>query len=62
MVQTLLKTKEYSGKYIALESFNSYVVIASGGNPKEVYNEALRKGYENPVISYVPIEGMVQIY
>jgi len=62
MVQTLLKTNNYSGKYVALESFQSHTVIASGTNPKEVHEEAVRKGCENPVISYVPMEGMVQIY
>jgi len=29
MVQTLLKTNNYSGKYVALESFQSHTVIAS---------------------------------
>ncbi|MBU1785243.1 MAG: hypothetical protein KKG95_07910 [Candidatus Omnitrophica bacterium] len=62
MVLTLLKTKSYSGEYVALESFENHNVIASGANPKEVYKEALSKGCKNPVISYVPVEGMVQIY
>lgn len=62
MVQTLLKTKGYSGKYVALEGFGKHTVISSGTNPKEVYEEAVRKGCKSPVISYVPIEGMVQIY
>ena len=62
MVQTLLKTKEYSGKYVALKSFESHAVVASGGNPSEVYKKALDRGCKNPVITYVPVEGMVQIY
>ncbi len=62
MVQTLLKTKDYSGKYVALDGFGSHAVIASGSNANEVYKEAIRKGCKNPVITYVPVKGMVQIY
>jgi hypothetical protein len=51
-----------NGKYIATESFESKKVIASGKDIVEVYNDAKRKGVEEPVISYVPKKGTICIY
>ena len=62
MVQTLLKTKDYGGKYVALKNFKSHTVVASGTNPNDVYKKALDAGCKDPVITYVPVKGMVQIY
>lgn len=62
MVQTILKTSSYNGKYVALKSFADHSVIASGTSPKEVYEKAQKKGVKDPVISFIPTKDMVQIY
>jgi hypothetical protein len=53
---------KYSGKYIATESFESKKVVASGTDIVEVYNDAKKKGVEEPVISYIPKKGTICIY
>jgi len=62
MAQTLIKEKKYNGRYVAIEDFDNNVVIGSGDNPNEAYEAAVKKGYSNPVILYVPVKDMVQIY
>jgi hypothetical protein len=62
MEKVLLKTKEYSGMYVAIEDPNNTTVIAYGQNPADVYMEAQKKGFEAPTIVYVPAEESVHIY
>ena len=62
MSQVLLKDKKYAGKYVAIEDFGYEKVIASGESPQDVYAKAVGKGYKDPVIFFVPLENMVQIY
>lgn len=62
MEQSLIKEKKYNGKYVAMEDFNSATVISDGSDPKEVYEKAVKKGYSSPVIIFVPVKDMVQIY
>jgi hypothetical protein len=62
MGQTLIKETKYNGRYVALEDFGSNIVVASGDNPKDAYEIAVKKGYSSPVILYVPVKNMVQIY
>ena len=62
MEQILLKDKKYSGRYVALEDYDTQIVIADGKDPQEAYEIAVNKGFADPVILYVPVKGMVQIY
>jgi len=62
MALTLIKDKRYTGKYVALEDFGNTVVISSGETPQDVYEKAVQKGCKNPVIVYVPLKNLVQIY
>lgn len=62
MGNVLVKDEKYSGRFIALKDFNDNTVIVDGKNPKEVLDKAISKGYQNPVILFVPIKDMVQIY
>ena len=62
MAQTLIKDKRYLGKYVAMKDFEDTTIISSGRTPQEVYEEALHKGCKNPVIVFVPLKGMIQIY
>jgi len=62
VVQVLAKNDKYTGKYVAMKDFDKHTIVSSGSTPTEAYNKALKKGYNNPVITYVPEKGMVQIY
>jgi hypothetical protein len=62
MIQILTKNTKYDGKYVALKSFDKQVVIGKGSTPQEAYDKAISKGYSNPVITFIPAKGMVQIY
>ena len=59
------KTKNkacHTGKFIATESFNTKTVVACGSDPIKVRDRAVKKGYDSPVIVYVPDEKMYNIY
>ena len=60
--QTLIKEKKYSGCYVTIEDFDKGVVISSGKDPQNVYGEAVKKGYFEPVIAFIPSKDIVQIY
>ena len=62
MEQVLIKEGKYCGKYIAIKDLKQPVVIASGKDPKEVYEEAIKNNCSDPVIVFVPLKDMVQIY
>ena len=62
MIKTLLKSNAYNGKYVAFKDFNDTSLVGEGATPQEAYDQAIKKGSENPVITFVPIKGMVQIY
>jgi hypothetical protein len=62
MVQTLIKDSGYEGRYVALKSFDDSTVISSGTTPQEAYEKAVEKGFARPVLAFVPLKDMVQIY
>lgn len=62
MIKTLLKSSNYNGKYVAFKDFKDSSLVGEGTTPKEAYDQAIKKGSKNPVITFVPIKGMVQIY
>ena len=62
MDNTLIKDERYSGRFVALKSFDDKTVIADGKDPREVLEKSVKKGYKNPVILFVPVKDMVQIY
>jgi hypothetical protein len=62
MVQTLIKDSGYEGRYVALKSFEDSAVISDGITPQEAYEKAVKKGFANPVLVFVPLKDMVQIY
>lgn len=57
-----MKEKKYSGRYVALEDYDTHVIIADGKEPQEAYEAAVKKGCADPVIVHVPVKGMVHIY
>ena len=62
MTKTLIKSNNYNGRYVAMRDFGNHTIIADGSTPQEAYEKALKKGYESPVVTFVPLKGMVQIY
>ena len=62
MEQVLIKEKKYEGKYVALEDLDHPSPIADGTSPEVVYESAIKKGFTDPLIIYIPQGGMVQIY
>ena len=62
MEQVLIKENKYNGRYVATKDFGESAVIADGKDPKEVYDKAVKLGYSNPVILFIPAKDMVQIY
>jgi hypothetical protein len=62
MEQTLIKNKKYNGRYVAIKDFDDKTIIGDGKNPQEAYEKAVKKGYKDPVVLFVPIKNMVQIY
>jgi hypothetical protein len=62
MEQVLIKENKYNGRYVVIKDFGDSTVIADGKDPKEVYDKAVKQGYSNPVIFFIPAKDMVQIY
>jgi len=62
MIHTLVKDKKLEGKYIALPSLDDSTIVGVGESPATAYEQARSKGYDNPVITFVPTKDMVQIY
>lgn len=62
MVKTLMKSSAFNGKYVAMKNFSDHTVIGDGATPQEAYDKALKNGCKNPVVTFVPIKDMVQIY
>lgn len=60
--QVLCADKRYEGKHVALESFNSSKVIASGSDPVVVMSKARQKGYLNAVLAFIPEKDAVFVY
>lgn len=62
MEQTLIKESKYNGRYVAIRDFQDGTVISDGNSPQEAYEKAIEKGFNEPVILFVPYKDMVQIY
>ena len=62
MDNTLVKGERYGGRFVALKSFDDQTIIVEGKDPKETLDKATQKGFKTPVIVYVPVKDMVQIF
>jgi hypothetical protein len=62
MGQVFIEENKYNGSYVAIKDFGDSTVIADGKDPKEVYDKAVKQGYSNPVIVFIPAKDTVQIY
>jgi hypothetical protein len=62
MEQVLLNTENYNGRYGALRSFEDHTIVGAGDDPESALNDARAKGFDNPVLLYVPEREVVHIY
>lgn len=62
MGQVLIKENKYNGSYVVIKDFGDSAVIADGKDPKEAYDKAVKQGYSNPVILFIPAKDTIQIY
>ena len=62
MAYTLISERKYNGRYVAVKDFNDGTVVGDGKSPEEAYSRAKEKGFNEPVILFVPEKDMVQIY
>lgn len=52
--------EKYKGKWVALKE-DEQSVIASGENAKEVHTQALKKGFDMPIMLKIPLESLPYI-
>jgi len=62
MEQILLDTEKYNGRYVALKSFEDHTVVGVGDDPESALNDARAKGFDSPILLYVPEKEVVHIY
>ncbi|MFZ2658445.1 MAG: DUF5678 domain-containing protein [Victivallales bacterium] len=60
--RTLISSRRYAGKHVAVESFNSSRIVAAGNDPAKVLLLAREKGYKNAVLLFVPSKNMTFVY
>jgi hypothetical protein len=53
---------KYYGLYVAMPSFQDKNVVCSGKDILSVHKEAVRIGYKDPVVLYVPEKDTVLIF
>jgi hypothetical protein len=62
MERVLINTNEYNGRYVAIKSFDDFTTVGAGDVPETALKDAQLKGYDNPVLLYVPENEVVHIY
>ena len=62
MKKVLVNSDQYNGRYVAMKSFDDHTVIGVGEDPETAIKEALSKGFDNPVLLYIPEKEIVHIY
>jgi len=53
---------KYAGCFVAISSLEERKLISGGKDPKQVLDEAERKGYELPILFFVPPKDITYIY
>ncbi len=62
MCRGITANKKYAGKFVAMPSFNSRRVLASGRDPAHVREKAVRKGFQSPVVVFIPGHKMYCVF
>jgi hypothetical protein len=58
----LLNTKKYNGQYVAIKNPEDNTIVGAGKTPQEALNEAIKNGFNNPFLVYVPHDDLIHIY
>lgn len=62
MEKILIANEKFNGRYVAMKSFEDSTIVGSGDDPAQALKDAEEKGFEDPVVLYVPEKGLVHIY
>ncbi|MCK8603325.1 DUF5678 domain-containing protein [Desulfoferrobacter suflitae] len=62
MEKVLVTSEEYDGRYVAMKGFDDNTIVGVGDDPETALEDAAAKGYENPVLLYVPEKEVVHVY
>ncbi|HYA91593.1 MAG TPA: DUF5678 domain-containing protein [Thermodesulfobacteriota bacterium] len=62
MEKILVTTDEFNGRYVAMKSVDDNTIVGVGDNPEKALREAEGKGFENPILLYIPEKDLVHIY
>ena len=62
MEKILVSTDEFSGRYVAMKSFEDNTIVGVGDDPEKALKEAEAKGFKNPVLLYISEKDLVHIY
>jgi len=62
MKNVLIADEKYSGKYVVIKGLEDPVVISSSSDPKLAYDEAIKKGFKDFLLLFVPEKELVHIY
>ncbi len=59
---TATDAEKYRGMYVTLSSLEAREVISGGRDPGDVLAEAARKGFDMPLLVFIPDSDAVWIY
>ena len=62
MKNVLFKDEKFSGQYVAVKDLDNPIVISNGKDLSVVHAEALKKGYVDFLLLFVPEKDLVHIY
>lgn len=62
MEKVLVTTEEFNGRYVAMKDVDDNTIVGVGDDPEKALNDAVKKGFRNPVLLYIPERDIVHIY
>ena len=62
MEKVLVTTEEFNGRYVAMKDVDDNTIVGVGDDPEKALNDAVKKGFKNPVLLYIPERDIVHIY
>ena len=62
MEKILLQDEKYAGLYVALKSAEDSTVVGSAKDPEDALREAEKKGFQSPILFYVPKRNSIFIH
>jgi len=60
--KVIVRDKNLSGCFVAMATFNNNSVIAHGKSPSKVRQDAIKQGFLNPVVVFVPKKNSINLY